>query len=193
MSASPGPQEALCNARSGASSSSVATPLGDLMLTIASSYVPEPEAIACANSVESSPRICGSWVEVLPELVGHDNNTALAAAVKAFAMAILSRGPKPSAPERTAREAYAQALSAVNKALKSSYDSFPVEIAAAVMCLLLAELFTPTTLDSWVAHLQGLGGLMQLSRPEFYVSGIPHRLFIGARPSLVCFPDVLSR
>ncbi|KAL2262299.1 hypothetical protein VTK26DRAFT_1803 [Humicola hyalothermophila] len=188
----PGPKEARREGNSGPSSTSAVISLRDLMLTIASSYVPEPEPIACANSVEPSPRICGSWVEVLPDLVDNDTNTALASAIKAFAVAILSRGPKPSTPEKAALEAYTEALASVNSALRSSYDSFPVEIAAAVMCLLLAELFVPTRLDSWVAHLQGLGGLMELSRPEFYISGIPHRLFIGARPSLIVL-SFLSR
>ena len=60
-----------------------------------------------------------------------------------------------------------------------------VKALAAVMCLLLAELYHPTSLSSWTAHLQGLGELMQLSQPEIYASGIPHRLFVGARPALV--------
>jgi hypothetical protein len=147
--------------------------------------VPAPEATIDSGDIESLPRVCGSWVEVLPELVRRDSNKALASSIEAFAMSILCRGPKRNAPISAGLEAYDKALSSVNDALRCPYDSFPVEIAAAVMCLLLAELFLATSLDSWTAHQQGLGKLMQLSRPGFYASGIPHRLFVGARPTLV--------
>jgi hypothetical protein len=162
-----------------------APPLDDLILTIIDNYVPETDALKLISSVEPSPRICGAWVEVLPELVGNDTDKALDAAIRAFAMSILSRGPKPSFPVSAGLEAYDRALISVNAALRSPYSDFPVVIAAAVMCLLLAEVFQATSLDSWTAHLQGLGELMQLSRPEVYMSGIPHRMFVGARPVLV--------
>jgi hypothetical protein len=154
-------------------------------MEIIDSYVPEDEAGLAGNAVEPSPRICGSWVEVLPELVDNDTGAALASAVRAFAMCILSRGPKRSFSVSDGLEAYNKALVSVNEALQSPYSDFPVAIAAAVMCLLLAELFHVTSLTSWTAHLEGLAGLMQLSRPDVYSSGIPHRLFVGARPALV--------
>lgn len=160
--------------------------LPDLISTIIDNYVPEPEAAGPSSSaVEPSPRICGSWVEVLPKLAGDETDTALASAIRAFAASILSKGPKPSLFISQGLEAYNQALMSVNSALGSRYSDFPVGIAAAVMCLLLAEMFQVTSLRSWTAHLEGLAGLMQLSRPEAYVSGIPHRLFVGARPALV--------
>jgi len=118
---------------------------------------------------------------------------ALASAVRAFAVSILSRGPKRSFSVSEGLEAYNQALVSVNEALRSPYSDFPAAIAAAVMCLLLAELYQVTSLSSYTAHLQGLADLMQLSRPEVYVSGIPHRLFVGARPMLVGFQAVKLR
>lgn len=160
-------------------------PLHDLITTIIDNYVPELDAFTLSSTVEPSPRICGSWVEVLPELIKNDTDTALASAVRAFAVSILSRGPKRSFSVSEGLEAYNQALVSVNEALRSPYSDFPVAIAAAVMCLLLAELYHVTSLCSYKAHLQGLADLMQLSRPEVYASGIPHRLFIGARPALV--------
>ncbi|KAK3902462.1 P-loop containing nucleoside triphosphate hydrolase protein [Staphylotrichum tortipilum] len=162
-------------------------PLADLISTIIDNYAPEPDAAKLRSSAaELAPRICGSWVEVLPELVNDESdNTALASAIRAFAVTILSKGPNGSLPVAEGVEAYNQALVSVNSALGSRYSDFPVTIAAAVMCLLLAEMFHVTSLCSWTVHLEGLAGLMQLSRPEAYVSGIPHRLFVGARPALV--------
>lgn len=161
-------------------------PLSDLVLAIIDNYVPESDFALLKSRVEPWPRICGSWVEVLPELVSNDPDAALASAIRAFAVTILSRGPGRKLPVSDGLEAYNQALLSVNAALQSPYSDFPVAIAAAVMCLLLAELFHATSLTSWTAHLQGLAGLMQLSRPEVYASGIPHRLFVGATPALVC-------
>ncbi|KAK3298816.1 uncharacterized protein B0H64DRAFT_415359 [Chaetomium fimeti] len=159
--------------------------LNDLILAIINNYVPEGDTFSPSSSVEPAPRICGSWVEVLPELVGNNTDKVLASAIRAFAASILSRGPKQRFTISEGLEAYNHALVSVNGALRSSYSNFPVSTAAAVLCLLLAELFHATSLGSWTAHLQGLAGLMQLARPEVYVSGIPHRLFVGARPALV--------
>jgi hypothetical protein len=156
-----------------------------LIAAIIDNYVPQSDATPSNSTVEPAPRICGSWVEVLPELLGNDTNSALASGVRAFAVSILNAGPNPRFTVSDGLEAYNQALVSVNDALGSAYSSFPVEIAAAVMCLLLAEIFYATSLCSWRAHLEGLAGLMQLSRPEAYASGIPHRLFAGARPALV--------
>ncbi|EAQ89375.1 predicted protein [Chaetomium globosum CBS 148.51] len=159
--------------------------LSDLVLTIIDNYVPEADTFPPESSVEPSPRICGSWVEILPDIIGSGRDEALASAIRAFAISILSRGPKRSFAISEGLEAYNHALISVNHALRSPYSDFPVAIAAAVMCLLLAEFFHATSLGSWAAHLQGLADLMQLSRPEFYGSGIPHRLFVGARPVLM--------
>jgi hypothetical protein len=180
-------EEALCDLSVKPVTTPEALPLRDLISAIIDNYVPESDAAIACGSVEPSPRICGSWVEILPDLAGNDADTALASAIRAFAVTILSRGPKPRFPISEGLEAYNQALIAINDALQSPYSDFPVAIAAAVMCLLLAELFHATSLDSWTAHLQGLADLMQLSRPQVYVSGIPHRLFVGARPALVRF------
>lgn len=166
------------------------SPLDDLITTIIQNYVPETEIAKAVNGSESTPRICGAWVEVLPELVESDTGTALSSAIKAFAVSIQSRGPKHSAPISAALEAYSLALSSVNDALQIPYAAFPIELGAAVMCLLFADLFLSTSLDSWMAHLQGLADLIQLSRPEFYASGIAHRLFVGARPALVWLRSV---
>jgi hypothetical protein len=180
-------EEALCDLSVKPVTTPEALPLRDLIAAIIDNYVPESGAAIACGSVEPSPRICGSWVEILPDIAGNDADTALASAIRAFAVTILSRGPKQRFPISEGLEAYNQALVAINDALQSPYSDFPVAIAAAVMCLLLAELFHATSLDSWTAHLRGLADLMQLSRPEVYVSGIPHRLFVGARPALVGF------
>ncbi|KAK0716947.1 hypothetical protein B0T26DRAFT_644673, partial [Lasiosphaeria miniovina] len=127
----------------------------------------------------------GAWVEALPDLISNRTDAALDAAVKAFALSILAGGPTRSVPIPAGLEAYGLALQSLRTALRSSTLRCPEQLAAAIMCLLLAEIFLPTSLDARAAHLQGFGELMRLSGPELYASGVPHKLFVGARPSLV--------
>ncbi|KAK3985695.1 hypothetical protein QBC44DRAFT_334647 [Cladorrhinum sp. PSN332] len=152
--------------------------------TILRGYVPGRDVAASIN--ETTPRICGAWAEVLPDLVKNDANAVLVAAIEAFALAILVGGPAPAVIDKsTAVEAYGSALRSVNDALQTYGSSSATETIAAVMCLLFAELFLPTSLESWTAHLEGLGQLIQTSQPQDYAAGIPHRLFVGARPALI--------
>ncbi|KAJ4290095.1 hypothetical protein N0V88_006601 [Collariella sp. IMI 366227] len=104
-------------------------PLGDLIQAIVDNYVPEADASIVCSSVEPSPRICGSWVEVLPDLLGNDTNSVLAPGIRAFALTILSRGPKHRVSIASGLEAYQQALIKVNHALEAPYNAFPVVLA----------------------------------------------------------------
>ncbi|KAK0718727.1 hypothetical protein B0T21DRAFT_295576, partial [Apiosordaria backusii] len=127
----------------------------------------------------------GAWAEVLPDLVKTSNNPALTAAIKTFAFSILIGEPQQKIPMAAALEAYSIALRSVNDALQVPETSSLLELMAAVMCLLFAELVLPSSLESWAAHLEGLGELMQTCEPRFFASGIAHRLFVGARPALI--------
>ena len=133
----------------------------------------------------NASRVCGAWVEVLPDLLGSGTNTTLSSAIKAFAVSILSGGPVRTAPMSMGLEAKSLALTSLRKALRVAGKTYSDELAATVMCVLFSELFIPTTLRSWVAHLEGFVHVMQLSQPELYISGRSHKLFIGARPSMV--------
>ena len=129
---------------------------------------------------------------MLPELAG-GRNEALSSAIHAFAVTLLGVGEGKAKSERaslsSARESYSMALGALRRELQPGLRSpsplLPSQIAAAIMCLLLAELFLPTTLSSWTTHLEGFAQSMRLAKPEFYASGMRHKLFVGARPILV--------
>lgn len=122
---------------------------------------------------------------MLPDLVNNGAHAAMASAIKAFAFSILVGGTNPRLDKTAAIEAYSSALRSVNEAIQAPHSSSAPELVAAVMCLLFAEMFLPTSFESWTTHLEGLGELMQTCQPETYVGGIPHRLFVGARPALV--------
>ncbi|KAK4189034.1 hypothetical protein QBC35DRAFT_381125, partial [Podospora australis] len=127
----------------------------------------------------------GAWAEVLPDLTRQGVDKVLISAIRAFAFSILVRHPEENITEAKALEAYSSALLSVHETLDAPQRPSPVELIAAVMCLLFAELILTTTLESWAAHLEGLGKLIQTCEPEYFSSGIPHRLFVGARPALV--------
>ncbi|KAK3694117.1 hypothetical protein B0T22DRAFT_373526 [Podospora appendiculata] len=169
----------------------LAVPLSQLVTLIVRSYAPGPGTLGRINTYQ--PRVCGAWVEVLPDLIGNGTDKTLCSAVRAFALSILSGGPESKAPVSTGLKAYSLALCSLSNCLSSVRDlSLSNQVAAAVMCVLLAELFLPTTMGSWNAHLQGFGRIMELSRPETYTSGVTHRFFVGARPALIVLA-VLSR
>ncbi|KAM7193469.1 P-loop containing nucleoside triphosphate hydrolase protein [Naviculisporaceae sp. PSN 640] len=129
--------------------------------------------------------LCGAWVEVLPDLLGSGANKTLVTAIKAFAVAILSGGPVPTAPMSAGLEAKTSALSSLYQALNTANGRCSDELAATVMCVLFSELFLPTSLGSWVAHLEGFMQMMKLSKPESYTCGLSHQLFAGARPVMI--------
>lgn len=157
-------------------------PIDEFISVIVRGCTPDPTEM----QFRGNPfRICGAWVEVLPDLLARDTSKLLLTAIKAFAVAILSGGPVPTAPMSAGLEAKNGALSSLCKSLRTANGTYSNELAATVMCVLFSELFLPTSLGAWVAHLEGFMQVMQLSRPEMYKSGLSHKLFIGARPSMV--------
>lgn len=163
-------------------------PLDPLMTFVVRSFVPAANLSPGRGGGSVPPtRVCGSWVEVLPVLASGGNNIALSSAINAFAMAMMSGATASTSMTSSAGETYSQALCALHSELRSAPKSkaLPSQIIASIMCLLFAELFQPTSLGSWMAHLHGFGQSMKLAKPKFFASGIPHRLFAGARPILV--------
>ncbi|KAH8879293.1 hypothetical protein GQ53DRAFT_756106 [Thozetella sp. PMI_491] len=162
-------------------------PLVHVIALVVRCYVPDPEVqLLFPELAVSQPRICGAWVEVLPQLIGSGrDDEALEAAVKCLGVAIMSGGPIRKAPISAGLEAYGLALRSLGQGLQKADGAMADNLAASVMCLLLAELILPTSLGSWIAHVQGFGTLMRTSRPELYAKGPPHKLFVGSRPALI--------
>src|SRR3954468_9406499 len=47
------------------------------------------------------------------------------------------------------------------------------------------QIIVPTSDVSFRVHAKGISDLIQLLPPDFYASGISHKLFVGIRPVLV--------
>ncbi|KAK5655383.1 hypothetical protein OQA88_5653 [Cercophora sp. LCS_1] len=170
-------------------------PLDDLIRFIVRSYVPETNHRRISLPQEVEPRVCGAWVEVLPELSATGRNVALSSAIKAFAGTLMSGVLNKHMTMEDARQNYTHALRCLRDELRvaSPSSSLASETAAAIMCLLLAELFMPTTLESWTAHLAGFAQSMRTAGPAFYRCGTPHRLFVGARPILTVLGFIVRK
>lgn len=92
-----------------------------------------------ATSPLSPPRICGAWIEALPELASKgEHELVLSSAVKAFATSILAQGCEGWAPVCDALRAYGLALQSLRNGLRSQ-SGFSDVFIAATMCLFLSE------------------------------------------------------
>lgn len=43
----------------------------------------------------------------------------------------------------------------------------------------------PTSREGWIAHIRGIGRMMEMCGPESFTGPIAHQLFIGFRPLVV--------
>ncbi|KAL1963109.1 hypothetical protein VTN77DRAFT_8652 [Rasamsonia byssochlamydoides] len=159
----------------------------DLIGLVVKSYLPEDEMPLITDSPGNSrSQICGSWVEVLPTLTGRANHDCvLPSATKALAVSIISRSPEQNIPSLDSTQTYYAAIRALRKAFTTTDRPSHAELAAAIMCLSLAELMSPNAAAGLSAHIKGVGELIRAHGPEQYRSGILHKLFIGFRPLLV--------
>ncbi|RAK79947.1 Zn(II)2Cys6 transcription factor domain-containing protein [Aspergillus fijiensis CBS 313.89] len=104
-------------------------------------YMPVVEqGRADSNPVDSQPRICGSWVEVMPKMKNdrHPENT-MELAVRAFALSLDQTGQDTSTAYRNIFHAYECALGSLRRHLARPACQFQADIAIAIMCLGLAE------------------------------------------------------
>ncbi|KAK3321722.1 hypothetical protein B0H66DRAFT_552522 [Apodospora peruviana] len=172
-------------------------PLLDIISLVIQNFSPlgvyERMGLVSADSGVSSQRICGAWVEALPELSRDERaERFLSPSIKTLAVSMLSRGHDGRAPISDALATRALAVSSLRYGLQGRVGSSSNIFAAAVMCLFLSELILPTSKASATIHAQGIRALLQLQSPESYSSGVGHQLFVGVRPVLF-IQSLLSR
>ena len=111
-------------------------PLMDVVSLCIQNFVPTD----LSPSPTSCTRICGQWIEVLPFLVGNNENQhLLSESIKALGMAIVARGPGGIAPACEAVEAQLKALRIMQSSInKQSVKTFS-GLAASIMCLFFSE------------------------------------------------------
>ncbi|KAH7123214.1 N-terminal fungal transcription regulatory domain-containing protein [Dactylonectria estremocensis] len=162
-------------------------PLSDIISLCAQNFVPESELVlSSSNPAVSQSRICGSWIEVLPSLIEKEEHQYLLhSAIKALGVSILARGRDGRAPVSDALEAQGGALQALQDAIRHCAAPCFNALAAAMMCLYISEIMVPSSCTGRAVHANGIRDLIQLHGPQFYNSGISHKLFVGFRPLLI--------
>lgn len=109
----------------------------------------------------------------------------LSLAIKALGVSIVARGSDGRAPVPDALEAQCGALHALRDTIRHYTPSSFNALAATMMCLYLSEMMVPSAHAGYALHGKGISDLIQLHRPQFYKSGISHKLFVGFRPLLI--------
>ncbi|EEY18784.1 conserved hypothetical protein [Verticillium alfalfae VaMs.102] len=119
-------------------------PLLDIISLVIQNFSPiehlPKNGCASYTSKSSSHRVCGAWVEALPELARDGQaELYLSPAIKTLAVSIVSRGKNGRAPVSDALEAQTIALSSIQSGLGQMMASNSNLLAAATMCLFLSE------------------------------------------------------
>jgi hypothetical protein len=114
-------------------------PLRDIISLCIQNFVPSGELLrASSDPICTQSRICGSWVEVLPTLIGRaEDDYLLAPAIKAFGFSIAASGAAGRAPIPDALEAQCSALRVLQSTITNSKLSFNA-LSSAIMCLCLS-------------------------------------------------------
>lgn len=100
------------------------------------SFAPGSESITIVRDSDYHvPRVCGSWVEVLPNVPG---STILPHAVKALASSIPSR-PNVSCASVDCSQSYHIAVRTLRKSLSANGHRSCIELMSSIMCLAIVE------------------------------------------------------
>ncbi|KHN94419.1 C6 zinc finger domain protein [Metarhizium album ARSEF 1941] len=161
-------------------------PLNDILSVVVQNFIPiRDEAGVDSKALTAPSRVCGSWIEVVPDLkTSGPNGHALTSSIKAFAFAITCCTRRVGASVVDALAAHGTALSSLHHALIRGRNEGPDELSAAIMFLFLSEILMSANTSPGI-HIGGLSRLMLSRGPAYYAHGTPHRIFIGCRPSLV--------
>lgn len=112
----------------------------NLIDLITRNYVPDEELHLCSNiSDELAPRICGSWVEVLPHLNDWTGNDVVSTALTALGTAIMPERLSGDVHNIDSTRTYLTAIQAMQKGLSSANIYSDRELLVSIMCLSLAE------------------------------------------------------
>lgn len=115
----------------------------NLIGLVVRSYIPENELpFIWDNSDNSRSRICGFWVEVLPNLAPQRRQDCiLPSAMKALATSILASTPHQSPSNLDSTQHYYAAIRALRIEIAARDPASHAEFAASIMCLSLTEVF----------------------------------------------------
>ena len=114
--------------------------LQDIISLVVQNFVPQHETSPQYETSGFKSRVCGSWIEVLPQLSTFGRHgEALTSSIKAFGVAILSMRRNGYAPVSDALTAQGSALQLLQEALRHVHQIHVNELSVAIMCLRISE------------------------------------------------------
>lgn len=140
-----------------------------------------------ADATEQCSRFCGSWAKALPELTADMTGPfaqCLDSAVSALALSITAYRNRQNLLDAIVAQ-YEESLHLLGQSLAAAGNTCNSKIVAAVMCLALTEVLSPTQESSWLVHVEGVSNMVHLMPPGSFASGIEHIMLMGFRPLLV--------
>lgn len=132
-------------------------------------YMPAEEQLLLYNGnlATSKPRICGDWVETLPDLVNtrstRSRDCVLKFFIRAFGLSVAQNSPGALILRPESSQAYYQATRALRRSFDPSAGRFIADMASAIMCLGLTEVSFPRYDDFW--RLTGTYSISKTSLP----------------------------
>lgn len=161
------------------------------------------------NPENPSSSVCSPWLLVLPLLLDRiQSNPLLSVSLRTLGYSIMCKRNQTSSQDRWdlfRARSYAEALRFLNQRL-TEVNGASDESATAIMCLCIAEvcaiylapcrmkeiytekckLLIPTSSEGWIAHVRGIGQMMELCGPESFTRRTSLQLFLAFRPLIVC-------
>ncbi|RDH21190.1 hypothetical protein M747DRAFT_349721 [Aspergillus niger ATCC 13496] len=139
--------------------------------------------------------LCSPWLETVPLLLDTSKSTPLlSVSLRTLGYSIITkenRDRRSNQWDLCRAQSYTKAVRSLKNKITED-DGGCNESAAAIMCLCLAEWLVPTSREGWIAHIRGIGRMMEMCGPESFARPVSHQLFIGFRP-LVILEACISR
>jgi len=115
-------------------------PLRDVISFCVQNFIPVHEhPLLSEDPQRLQSRICGAWVEALPNLAVRSDLGPLSLAIKALGVTIATLGQTTRAPIPDALEAKCTALNTLQSAIRNNTISPSNELAATMICLFISE------------------------------------------------------
>lgn len=119
---------------------SLTWPTRDIISLVVQNVFPSHEASLPPGARGYSSHICGSWIQVLPQLATTGpHGEALTSAIHSFGIAMIAKGCNGLAPFSDALSAHESALQLLQQALGHVRPSQVNELSVAIMCLRNSE------------------------------------------------------
>ncbi|KAF2488358.1 hypothetical protein BU16DRAFT_532370 [Lophium mytilinum] len=127
---------------------------------------------------QNPSEIWGSWIHLVPSMIGrHSTLDYAAAAYASGSTAFLSKDPAQAA---TARASYSRALKSLQSAVLVTSSEFLIETLSAVKLLSTFEVLMGMASFAWVSHSQGLAKMLVSRGPRVVDDEIERSIFYSS-------------